>query len=135
MLDQQALIFQMRVQDILKRREQGLEILPVRLIGRQSRLKRGLGLRNQALFIDFELVFSSPYGNILLLDLRLCALQFCLEFPSCSFLVLERFSQGRRLAMTVWQADAKTRYVVVAEFVRRVLIGIADVEVRPKLPA
>src|SRR5882762_135385 len=109
MLDQHALIFQIRVREVLKGREQGLEILPVGLISCQSRLKGGLRLRNQALFIDLELVFSSPHGNILLLDLRLRALRFCLEFLFRSFLVLKSFSQGSRLTMTVWQADAKTR--------------------------
>src|ERR1700730_536839 len=91
-LHQLISVFQIQVQHIEKPGKQALEILAVRLIGRQGRLKGRFRLWDEAVSVDLQPLFRSLRAHILLLHFRKDALRFSVELLPCALLVLFRFS-------------------------------------------
>jgi len=87
-----------RVQNIKEPGKQALEVLAVRLIGGQGRLKGSFRLRDETVTVDLQSLFRSLCAHILLLHFRKHALRFSVQLLPCALLVLFRLGQCRALA-------------------------------------
>src|SRR6266853_2878327 len=126
-------VFQIEVQNIEEPGKQALEVLFVRLIGGQGRLKGSFRLRDETVTVYLQSLFRSLCAHILLLHFRKHALRFSVQLLPCALLVLFRFGPCRALAAPVRQAQTKARHVVVPELTRGVFVRVAHIEVRAEL--
>ena len=91
MLHQFISVFQIEVQNIEEPGKQALEVLFVRLVSRQGRLKGSFRLRDEAVAVDLQPLFRILGAHVLLLHFRKHALRFSVQLLPRSLLVLLRF--------------------------------------------
>src|SRR5690242_1487646 len=121
------------LENVEKRCEERLKILPIRLISRQARPQFGVSLRDEAFAIELQELRRLLPSQELLPQFESDLLRSSFVFALRAALVRFRLSKLRLLPPTAIdrEANAKRNHVVRAELCRvRALPQVLDVEVR-----